>query len=179
MKLTKAISMFVSVVIGATVAIPIGTTSANDEKIPLEWDGTADTTWYDGEEKEQHISSPSELAGLAVLTSQGRKMEGQTIILDNDISLKKFNWTSISGFGGTFDGNNHTIYGMKAVQEPDDNTILPFGLFGSLYDNSIIQNKSLEDILVKVYPKERSWGSGGIASGGGTIKDCTVTGSIE
>ena len=41
MKLTKAISMFVSIVIGATVAIPIGTTSADDVKSPIEWDGTA------------------------------------------------------------------------------------------------------------------------------------------
>ena len=179
MKLTKAISMFVSIVIGATVAIPIGTTSADDVKSPIEWDGTADTTWYDGEEKEQHISSPSELAGLAVLTGQGRKMEGQTIILDNDISLKHYQWQSIKNFYGKFDGNDHTIYGMNIVSTSDTpSTQNNFGLFG-MASEATIQNLNLKDISIDIEKESTNFSIGGLAGFGGTIIDSSVSGSIK
>ena len=49
------------------------------------WDGTTDTSWYDSEETEFHISTPEELAGLAELVNDGKSMSGQTFVLDNDI----------------------------------------------------------------------------------------------
>ena len=51
------------------------------------WDGTANTSWYDGEETEFHISTPEELAGLAKQIQSGKTMKGQTFYLDSDIIL--------------------------------------------------------------------------------------------
>ncbi len=51
------------------------------------WDGSTDTSWYDSSETELHISTAEELAGLAAIVNGGKSMEGQTIIIDNDIYL--------------------------------------------------------------------------------------------
>lgn len=154
--------------------------SDGEDTILQNWDGTADKTWYDGEETVQYISTASELAGLGLLTQEGRRMEGQTFILENDISLKGYQWIPITQFYGTFDGNNHTISGMEMTYdlEGDSTETIVGGLFAGA-DRSTIQNLFLEDISVKAEFKDRGFSLGGIASGGGTIKDCVVTGTIE
>lgn len=90
------------------------------------WDGTVDTSWYDGEEKEMHISTAEEFAGFIKLLAGGSKMEGQTIILDKNVFLNDpdemnednetlpANLLEYTGkdFYGTFEGKNHTVYGL-------------------------------------------------------------------
>ena len=56
-----------------------------EEKTP--WDGSIDTSWYDSQESELHISTAEEFAGLASIVNGGKTMKGQTVILDNDIYL--------------------------------------------------------------------------------------------
>ena len=92
------------------------------------WDGTSDTSWYDGEEEELHISTAEEFTGLFNIISGGLTFEGQAVILDNDIYLndcldeeKWMNSTPVNSikssgtFRGTFNGKGHTIYGLYAV----------------------------------------------------------------
>lgn len=116
------------------------------------WDGTADTTWYDAMESELHISTPEEFAGLAAIVNGGKTLEGQTIILDNDIYLNalvdtdewetnppKNIWKSIGNaeksFSGVFDGKGHTIYGAYNKNN--------CGIFGS------VKNGALKNIDIK------------------------------
>jgi len=92
------------------------------------WDGTSDTSWYDGEETEFHLSTAEEFAGLFDIIAGGTTFENQTIILDNDIYLndcldedkwqnsndyRKLNYKG--SFKGTFNGKGHTIYGLFGV----------------------------------------------------------------
>ena len=92
------------------------------------WDGTSDTSWYDGEEEELHISTAEEFTGLFNIISGGLTFEGQAVILDNDIYLndcldeeKWMNSTPVNSikssgtFRGTFNGKGHTIYGLYVL----------------------------------------------------------------
>ncbi|WP_302160975.1 dockerin type I repeat-containing protein [uncultured Ruminococcus sp.] len=119
--ITAALSMIVTCLIMPTDKVLDNTAFAKTEI----WDGTYDTSWYDEEETELHISTAEELAGLSELINAGQKMWEQTIYLDNDIYLNDVSdydnwgakspankWTPISSLSGTLDGNGHTIYGM-------------------------------------------------------------------
>lgn len=124
------------------------------------WDGSVDTSWYDSQEAEIHISTAEEFAGLAAIVAGGKSMAGQTIILDNDIYLNVMvdvdswdtkppenKWKSIgnetNGFSGTFDGGNHTIYGLYSCGDEEKKG----GLFGYI-KNGTIQNISLRDAYI-------------------------------
>ena len=114
------------------------------------WDGTADTSWYDGEKKEYDISTPEQLAGLAELVNNGNTFEGIKVNLTTDILLNdtdyRYEWDSIakntsensdSGnvFQGTFDGKGHTIYNLyKGEKEEEDG-----GLFGCIGEHGMVK----------------------------------------
>ena len=95
---------------------------STDSKV---WDGTVDTTWYAEDKTEFTLTKASQLAGLASLVNSGNTFEGKTISLGNDINLNNIQWTPIGlykdeidndikrQFSGTFNGNNHTIDGLK------------------------------------------------------------------
>lgn len=96
--------------------------NANFPKTPViqtEWDGSADTSWYDENSTEVIISSPEALAGLSELVKAGNTFEGKTIKLISDIDLhgvdeneNPISFRPIgdkSPFKGTFDGQGHTI----------------------------------------------------------------------
>ncbi|MBQ1340153.1 MAG: hypothetical protein IIY35_05980, partial [Ruminococcus sp.] len=52
------------------------------------WDGTSDTTWYDDEETEFHLTTAEQLAGVAVLSTSSKKdFKNKTIYLENDLYL--------------------------------------------------------------------------------------------
>ena len=117
------------------------------------WDGTADTSWYDGEEAEMHISTAEEFAGFAKLLAGGTTMVGQKIILDKDIYLNDpaemktdgetapANLWDIAGktFSGTFDGGSHTIYGLYTQE-----TVC----LGSVSEGASISNLSIENAII-------------------------------
>ena len=125
-----------------------------EEKTP--WDGSIDTSWYDSQESELHISTAEEFAGLASIVNGGKTMKGQTVILDNDIYLNslvdthmwgtqppKNNWTPIgnmkTAFEGVLDGNHKTVYGLYYSSEEYK---ADSGLFGMI-ENAAIKNLSV------------------------------------
>ena len=86
----------------------------NGEKITLptladEWDGTADTTWYNETDTEFVLDTAEELAGFVELANSGNKFSRKTIVLESDMDLNGKQWTPINSFAGTLDGNDHTI----------------------------------------------------------------------
>lgn len=109
------------------------------------WDGTADTSWYDAANPQTsyNITTAEQLAGLAQLVnnrSGSVSFEGVTITLQKDLDLSGHDWTSIGNgasnmrqfFAGTFDGNDHTIYGLTSekTHSPSSTTDPRHGLFG-------------------------------------------------
>lgn len=130
MNVKKTIAVAISMVL-ITLTSPLSLTADNSASAETEiWDGTCDTSWYDEEEKELHISTAEELAGLSELVNAGKEVAYKTIYLDNDIYLNDISdfanwgteppeniWTPISVFsGGTLDGNGHTIYGAYIAE---------------------------------------------------------------
>ena len=64
------------------------------------WDGSADTSWYDGHETdtEYHITTAEQLAGLAQLVNADpgtTNFAGKIFYLDNDLDLFGHEWISI------------------------------------------------------------------------------------
>lgn len=81
------------------------------------------------------ISSAEGLAWLAK-QSQNDNFSGKTVTLTADIDLSAYNWTPIgpssNDFGGTFDGQNHTITGLTIVRGTDY-----AGLFANIYGGTV------------------------------------------
>lgn len=79
------------------------------------------------------------------------------------------NWTPISSFKGTFDGNEHTISGLKVNE-----TANSAGFIGSL-DGGTVKNLTLENINITGEYNS----TGGVAgnSNGGIIENCHITGT--
>ena len=91
---------------------------------PDEWDGTADTSWYNDSYTEFTLTSAEQIAGLASLAGTTDDFAGKTINLLVDVDLSghgSFAPIGTTGekddrdrlitepFKGTFDGNGHTI----------------------------------------------------------------------
>ena len=73
------------------------------------WDGTVDTTWYNETDTTFVLTDPAQLAGVSALAASGNTFAKKTIVLGADMYLGGKKWTPISNFGGTFDGNGHSI----------------------------------------------------------------------
>ena len=157
--------------------------AAESEK-PSVWDGTVDTSWYDSEETEFHLSTAEELAGFASIVNGGKSMKGQTIYLEANIDINPpvdtdtwsekapaNIWNSINKFSGTFDGQNHAIRGLYTVAG---------GLFGTL-DGGTICNLSLKSAFLKAsVPANSSTLTEAsflcTRNEGGTISECRTEG---
>lgn len=97
-------------------------------------------------------------------------------ILANDIILpaatkEEGNWTPVNAYTGTFDGDNHTIYGVKINLPSNENV----GFFGSVGNGGTVKNLTLKDVDVKGNVKV-----GGItgSNGSGTITNCYSAGNV-
>ena len=144
-------------------AAPAG---ADVSEIPTEgdvWDGNVSDGFQSGSGTRAdpyQIATPEQLAYLAYSVNNGNAYSGKYIVLCNDIFLNDTTnwknwpteapantWTSIGNaekihFDGTFDGKNHTIYGIYMVSEEEA------GLFGYVRE-ARIQNLSVADSYLK------------------------------
>ena len=131
-----------------------------------EWDGTSDTTWYDEGKNEFTLTTAEQFAGFRDLVDG--KVEGiapvtfagKTVKLGADIDLNNelfdpigfgytYNKDSNTAFMGTFDGGNHTIFGLYQNGwdlDPDKTNYGTYtystaggGLFASI-ENATIKN---------------------------------------
>ncbi len=97
------------------------------------------------------ISTAQDLVNLAAL-SKSTDFSGKTFVLTNDIDMSGVsNWQMIgkSGctFGGTFDGQNHTISGLSIGLNSTSNV---GGLFQYADPNSVLKNVNLEDFTINI-----------------------------
>ena len=115
------------------------------------------------------------VSSLAALQAWAKAVQSNMSLnckLAADITLPEVeeggsNWTTVEAFFGTFDGQNHTITGLTAVE----------GLFDAIGSGGKVQNLKLAD--VKIAP---TGPAGAIARNNlsnGTIADCAVEGSVN
>ena len=86
-----------------------------------EWDGTADTTWYNENSSEFTLYTAEQFAGFRELVDGGNTFEGKTVKLDKSIDLKNILFDPIGKgydhlggqvFKGTFDGQGKVVYNL-------------------------------------------------------------------
>ena len=133
------------------------------------------------------ITSENGLRALQAQVKAGNTYAGEYIKLANDIELTK-EWTPIGSskdeaFGGTFDGNGHTISGMTVTES----SLGYVGLFGYTLNGVVIKNLRLEDISIDMPEAAQNVYAAGLVgfiknNTSGTISsvidNCYVSGNI-
>ena len=117
--------------------------------------------------------------GLLAWNEAAQKDRSINCTLTADIDLTGKDWTPIgtnfyNSYTGTFDGGGHTIKGLTVTT--NDQYV---GLFGRLGKAGTVKNVVMEDVQIT---SNHSLGyAGGVAgfSWGGTIENCSVSGSVS
>ena len=122
------------------------------------WNGYYDDSVFDNYSTQNtfKISTPAQLAGLSRVVEDGKNFYRKKVVLTADIYLndtdnfleaglsKLTNWSPIGRdvrpFSGIFDGNGHTIYGLRSTT---DGSSVGRGLFGYTR-NAVIRNLDLK-----------------------------------
>ena len=132
----------------AWIAVPVSA-RAEGETVDT-WDGTAIADGFAAGEGTQdnpfQIETAAELAYFAKNVNAGNWYDGEYIVLKNDLDLNNQEWTPIGNarkpFKGNFDGNNHTVTGMKISGALDC-----VGLFGGCTRHNVYS--AIKNITVK------------------------------
>lgn len=120
------------------------------------YDGVApdapNTDWYDENATEYTLDSAEDLLGFAQKVNSGVNFKGKTVKLGADINLQNIEWTPIGykannngGFGGTFDGQGHTISNLYV--DVNDGA----GLFGYVFATGtrpVVKNVKVENATI-------------------------------
>jgi len=153
------------------------------------WDGS-----YSSVPAEQNgviiLTTAEQFAGFAKAVNEGEKYIGKTIKLAIDIDLQNRPWKSIGTgsdyyvdptekcFGGTFDGDGHTIYNLNVKGTPRNEetgkiSSMGVGLFGQLYKDAKIQKLNID--TAKITGNRMIGALCGFAGDNVVIDDCHVT----
>ena len=117
----------------------------------------------DGDTYEVHTTE-----GLLAWNEAVQKNAALNCTLAADINLTGEEWTPVGGYPyytGTFDGQGHSITGLKAST-----------LFGNIDESGVVKNLQLKNVTLS----EPGGGTGGLVwSNYGTIAACSVEGTIS
>ncbi len=166
----------------------------NDGDVPAfefkdEWDGTADTSWYNDTDTEFTLVTAEQLAGLADLVDAGNTFEGKTVKLGRDIDLKYVpegteepkSFDPIgddSPFAGTFDGQGHTIenlYQSGWAFGYEWGKYGSIGLFGEI-DGATVKNLNISGAYAVIEGGDIG-GITGSATGNCSFENITISNS--
>ena len=148
-KSTKAWSMKMRLALLALaalvwIAVPVSARAETDV-----WNGTIASGFAVGtgtENDPYQINTAAELAYFAKSVNAGNWYDGEYIVLKNDLDLNNQEWKPIGNarkpFKGNFDGNNHTVTGMKISGALDC-----VGLFGGCTRHNVYS--AIKNITVK------------------------------
>lgn len=119
-----------------------------------------------------HISSEAELRDLAASCALDTWSRDKNVVLDSDLTLADPSFLPIPTFGGSFDGQGHTIHNVSIT----DN-LSPAGLFGVVQAGGSV--RSLH-VVGTVTPSGDGRSAGGIAGeNNGAIEKCSFTGTVS
>lgn len=121
-----------------------------------------------------HIQTQEDLKELAENCRLDTWSQGKTVILDNDLTLDETagEFLPIPTFGGTFQGNGHTISGFSL--EGEDSRA---GFFDTLQTSAVIDRLT---IVGQVTPSGDGDAIGGLAGKNyGKVSNCTFEGTVR
>ncbi len=122
--------------------------------LPVEWDGTTDTDWYNDTDTEFTLNNPAQVAGLSDLVDAGNTFDGKTIKLESNLDFycedeegkvicfdPIGSYKNDTAFKGTFDGQGYTVSNISQNTWALDNGYyygdLGLGFFGLVEDATI------------------------------------------
>ena len=116
--------------------------------------------------------------GLLAWNEAARNDLSINCTLTADINLAGKEWIPVGNrdnlYIGTFDGGNHIITGLTVNQSGTDHV----GLFGSVGKGGMVKDVRLENVNISV-SDGGSYLGGIVGESGGTIENCSVSGSIS
>lgn len=119
-----------------------------------------------------HISSEAELRDLAASCVLDTWSRDKNVVLDSDLTLADPSFLPIPTFGGSFDGQGHTIHNVSITD-----SLSPAGLFGVVQAGGSV--RSLH-VVGTVTPSGDGRSVGGIAGeNNGAIEKCSFTGTVS
>lgn len=119
-----------------------------------------------------HISSEAELRDLAASCALDTWSRDKNVVLDSDLTLVDPSFLPIPTFGGSFDGQGHTIHNVSITD-----SLSPAGLFGVVQAGGSV--RSLH-VVGAVTPSGDGRSVGGIAGeNNGIIEKCSFTGTVS
>lgn len=119
-----------------------------------------------------YVNDVGDLASLSEKCAYDVWSQGKTIVLQRDISLGGVAFEPIASFGGTFEGNGHTISGLHIAS-----SVSPAGLFGTVAATGVVRDLTVEG---SVAPGGSADVVGGIAgTNRGRIENCAFTGTVD
>lgn len=117
------------------------------------------------------IKTTEELITFAQNCTLDTWSRGKTVILSNDLELSGTAFTSIPTFGGTFQGNGHTISGLTITGSGNVR-----GLFRYLQSGATVQDLT---VVGTIHPSDRQDDLGLLSgSNAGRILNCTAKGTV-
>lgn len=119
-----------------------------------------------------HISSEAELRDLAASCALDTWSRDKNVVLDSDLTLADPSFLPVPAFGGSFDGQGHTIHNVSITD-----SLSPAGLFGVVQAGGSV--RSLH-VVGTVTPSGDGRSVGGIAGeNNGAIEKCSFTGTVS
>ena len=118
------------------------------------------------------ITTVADLLELTRNCSLDTWSQGKTVRLAADLDLTGAAFTPIPTFGGTFDGQGHTISGLSLTANGSKQ-----GLFRTIQPGGVVENLNVSGTVA---PGGSQTNVGGIAGvNGGTIRSCTFSGPVS
>ena len=106
------------------------------------WDGSSDMKVFSFATNTIEVNNAAQLKGLADMTANGFDLSPYTIKLNADIDLNGREWTKFNDFGGTFDGQGHTISNGKILAVDNEGT----SFFGTVNKITFIKNLTFRNV---------------------------------
>ena len=119
-----------------------------------------------------HLRTAEDLAELSQNCTLDSWSRGKTVYLEADIDLTGADFTPIPTFGGTFEGQGHTISGLSLTGSGNVR-----GLFRYIQSSGVVRDLSVEGWID---PTDRKNTLGGIAGNNqGLLSNCSFHGTVR
>lgn len=127
--------------------------------------------WYVESASSLTISTDKDMGGLIKALKDGKSFEEKTVVLGKDIDMSAYLWATLeTPFKGIFNGNGHTVSGMKNGAESS-----PCAFLG-VVDGGEISQVSVSGSFTGAV---KVGGIAGTLSNGGKIINCAYTGVLS
>lgn len=118
------------------------------------------------------VCTAEDLRAVAQACALDTWSQGRTILLQSDILLDDCSFLPIPTFGGTFEGNGHTVSGLNLT-----GSSAPAGLFATLQPTAVVRSLNVQGT---VSPAGAAEAVGGLAGENyGHIQHCSFTGTVS